>query len=270
MERIARIERWIGTGLGALILSAALAAGQAGATSYSTDASDLWWNPAESGWGVQMIQQDRTIFATMYVYAQSGQPEFYVAVLETTATAYLWTGTVYRTTGPWWGAAFNPALVNEVPVGTMSFQMLTVATAQLDYTISGVQVTKSVRRMAFANERIDGVYLGGAKQAAVSGPCVAAGPIEAGVSITHGGDSTVSATMIVGSASCTMTNGTYEQHGRFGFVWGNYSCANGETGTISLSEVTVTVDTLTFRYRFSGTGPGYTCTMEGDFAGVQN
>lgn len=205
----------------------------------------------------------------MYVYAQNGQPEFYVAVLDPTSTALIWSGAVYRTTGPWWGGVFNAALVNESEVGTMSFQMLTVSTGTLDYTIGGLRAIKDVQRMSFANNRIDGTYLGGARTTAVSGPCPSTPVVGGGVTITHGGDATVNVTVAFGSASCSMPNGTYVQHGKFGRVAGNYSCANGETGTITLSEVTVSVDTITFRHRLTGTGPGYTCTMEGDFAGVR-
>jgi hypothetical protein len=34
----------------------------------SIDQSDLWWNPAESGWGIQFVHTGSAIFATMYVY----------------------------------------------------------------------------------------------------------------------------------------------------------------------------------------------------------
>lgn len=37
------------------------------ATSYSTDSSDLWWNPNESGWGMQLVQQGSFVFATVFI-----------------------------------------------------------------------------------------------------------------------------------------------------------------------------------------------------------
>lgn len=269
MEQSRNPAPWLATLACAFMLMCAFWAGTARATSYSTDASDLWWNPAESGWGIQFVQQDRTIFATMYVYAPSGQPEFYVAVLNPTATALTWSGSVYRTTGPWWGGVFNPALVNEVEVGTMAFLMQTVSAGRLDYTIGGVRVIKDVERMGFVNDRIDGTFLGGARHQVVSGPCPATPTVPANLSIVHGGDTTVSASLITESSSCTMPNGTYSQRGKFGLVNGNYSCTNGETGTAMLYEVIVSYATISLRYRLSGSGPGYACTLEGDFAGVR-
>jgi len=34
--------------------------------------SDLWWNPAESGWGISITQHNATIFAAWFVYGSSG------------------------------------------------------------------------------------------------------------------------------------------------------------------------------------------------------
>jgi hypothetical protein len=268
MTAILCLPRRLLAALAFLVLAAALVP-SARATSASTDASDLWWIPAESGWGIQLNQQHATIFATMFVYAQGGQPEFYVAALEPTSTGYVWTGTVYRTTGPWWGASFNSALVNEVPVGAMSFQMLTVSTARLDYTIAGVRVIKDVQRMSFANDRFGGTFLGALKRTAVSGPCASTTPVEAGVQVTHNGGSTLSATLATTTFVCSTSGAAYTQRGQFGSAYGNYGCTNGETGTISMFEMKGAVDTLTFRFRFTGSGPGYSCTMDGDFAGVQ-
>ena len=43
-------------------------------SSFSTDMSDLWWIPSESGWGMQLVQQGSLIFATLYIYSSNGQP----------------------------------------------------------------------------------------------------------------------------------------------------------------------------------------------------
>jgi hypothetical protein len=49
----------------------------------TTDQSDLRWIPTESGWGIQLVQQELTIFATMmFVYGPNGQPTWYSATLD--------------------------------------------------------------------------------------------------------------------------------------------------------------------------------------------
>jgi len=84
------------------------------ATSFTTDQSDLWYIPSESGWGMQLVQRDSVIFATLFVYGQNNQPTWYVSTMNYTSNL-TWTGPLYATTGPWFGTVpFNPQNVNAV------------------------------------------------------------------------------------------------------------------------------------------------------------
>jgi hypothetical protein len=38
------------------------------------DVGDIWWNPNESGWGLQLSQSNTTLFATLYVYDDATFP----------------------------------------------------------------------------------------------------------------------------------------------------------------------------------------------------
>lgn len=252
----------------AIVAGLALVAGIAAASSTSSDQSDLWWNPAESGWGIQFIQQYNTIFATMFVYAASGQPEFYGAVLERGA-GLTWSGKVYRSTGPWWGGVFNPAAVVESEVGTMSWQAQTLTSGRLEYTISGVNVVKQIERMSFANDHLGASYAGNARHDAIAGVCPSTGPTTASVQFTHGGGATASATLVIGARSCAMATGNYRQQGQFGQVYGPHTCTDGETGSAQIFEIELAVDTITFRYDYNGNGPGGICRVVGYFAGVR-
>ena len=53
--------------------------GPALATPDSIDYTDLWFVPAESGWGVNVIQQGNTLFATLFVYGSDQSPRWFVA-----------------------------------------------------------------------------------------------------------------------------------------------------------------------------------------------
>ena len=50
-----------------------------GANPPDIDYSDLWWNPAESGWGVGLTQEHETIFAVMFSYDDIDTPLWHVA-----------------------------------------------------------------------------------------------------------------------------------------------------------------------------------------------
>ncbi|HET9765154.1 MAG TPA: hypothetical protein VFR50_16645, partial [Casimicrobiaceae bacterium] len=66
------------------------------AASYSFDNSDLWWaDPpfSESGWGIEFVQRDSVIFATMFVYDATGAPTWYVATMDPIAPgSTVWSG----------------------------------------------------------------------------------------------------------------------------------------------------------------------------------
>ena len=70
-------------------------------TSFTTDQSDLWWVPNESGWGMQLVQRGSVIFATLFVYDPTGNPTWYTATLDPMAGNLTWTGDLYATTGPY-------------------------------------------------------------------------------------------------------------------------------------------------------------------------
>ena len=96
--------------LARILLASALSAAAVcvNATPQSLDATDMWFNPAESGWGLNVIHQGDTLFATLFVYGSDGQPRWYVASDMSGGPAD-YTGTLRECTGNAFGEAFNPA-----------------------------------------------------------------------------------------------------------------------------------------------------------------
>src|SRR5690242_9632895 len=76
--------------LASSLISLSLLATPACATSYSTDQSDLWYIPTESGWGIQFVQRGNIIFFTMFVYDATGKPIWYVGTISPTANPVIW------------------------------------------------------------------------------------------------------------------------------------------------------------------------------------
>lgn len=117
--------------------------------------TDLWYNPQESGWGMNIVQQLETAFVTLFVYGADGKPTWYVAS-DARVIAYasgglpVFSGTLYRTQGPWHGGAFDPAKFHIVPVGTISMEALAVDRMRVQYTAEGVgPVTREVVRQTW-------------------------------------------------------------------------------------------------------------------------
>jgi len=79
---------------------------------WGVDRTDLWWNPAESGWGLSLAQHGNNVFGAWFTYGPSGHPLFVVMPSVTMTSPDSFTGTLYTTTGPGYDAAtFDPAQV---------------------------------------------------------------------------------------------------------------------------------------------------------------
>jgi hypothetical protein len=85
----------------------------------ATNYQDIWWAAAsgESGWGVYLTHQGSTIFASWFSYDLDGSP-LWLSVTASQSAAGVYSGTLYRTTGPAFGPAFDPSRVAYTPVGT--------------------------------------------------------------------------------------------------------------------------------------------------------
>lgn len=110
----------------------------------------LWWNSAESGWGLNTNHQDGILFATLFTYAPDGEPMWLVGPrLELMPGHVMFTGPLYRTTGP----AFNAqpwTAVEATQVGVISIEFLSESTGRFTYTFNGTTVTKNIERQVFA------------------------------------------------------------------------------------------------------------------------
>ncbi len=117
--------------------------------SFARNFQDLWWNPAEAGWGVNITHQEDTLFATLFTYAANGQPLWLVMSDGARQADGSYSGTLYRATGPAFNAApWTP--INPIVAGTMSFTFSDGNSASLAYTVDGVPVTKQISRQVFS------------------------------------------------------------------------------------------------------------------------
>ena len=87
-----------------VLLACALVAPQASAR---TDYTDLWWNPVEAGWGLNLVQAQNFLFATFFVYGPGNQPLWYTGEMTRDASgAYV--GPLFATTGTYFASSPQP------------------------------------------------------------------------------------------------------------------------------------------------------------------
>jgi hypothetical protein len=120
-----------------------------GSRASETNYQDMWWNTAESGWGINLTHQGNTIFATLFTYAPDGRDLWLVASSLARQSDGRFTGAVHRTTGP----AFNAlpwSAISLAEVGTMTLAFTDGERGTLTYTFNGTPVSKSITRYVFA------------------------------------------------------------------------------------------------------------------------
>src|SRR5437899_5388272 len=127
----------------------------------AADYTDLWWVPAESGWGVNVVHTDNFMFLTFFIY-QDRKPTWYSAALSLDSSG-AFTGGLYATTGTDYAQPWNTADVGAAQqVGNASFRPSTTNTyeATLIYVVDGVgTVTKAVSRQPLTPPTIGGQYI---------------------------------------------------------------------------------------------------------------
>lgn len=240
------------------------------ATTFATDATDLWWvGESESGWGANVVQQDDTLFITFFVYDANRAPIWYsggATYVTTSSSGLIYSGGLYQTSGPWFGAPWNASQRTDRQVGPVTFVLTGIASATLNYSVDGVNVTKQLTRQTWRANDLSGSYLGG--MIGTFGNCPSGNGYgeNAGVLvITHSAATVTMAANITGG-TCTFS-GTYKQEGRMGSFDGPFTCTNGNSGTFRAFEIEAGISGLTGRAstQFNGSS----CAWVGRFGGVR-
>jgi hypothetical protein len=115
---------------------------------------DLWWNPAESGWGINLAQQGAIIFATLFTYDASGRAAWFVMSSGAKQPDGSYAGDLYSTRGPAFNAVpFRPiGSANITRVGAMQVRFSGLERGTLTYSINGITVVKAIERQVFSPE----------------------------------------------------------------------------------------------------------------------
>lgn len=236
----------------AAVLAAACldAAAATVAPSLGSDYSDLWWNPLESGWGMNVVQQGEVAFVTLFVYGPDGKPTWYVA---SDARAFAldsagnpaFRGTLYKTTGPWLGGPFDPSQVTVQAVGQLVIEPRAEARLNVNYTAEGVSVSKDVVRQTFEIPSLGATHHGSFRlRQAVPGQAPWGTRDYTGDVMVHVEAGQAYLRVEDGGGKCEY-RGAHGQSGRFGRIAGEYECADGARGTFEVTDFEVTRQGIT-------------------------
>ncbi len=114
------------------------------------DYTDLWWNPSESGWGLNLVQHPtKVIFGVWYTYESDGTRIWYIIPNGSWTSPTTYTGPLYVTSGPGYTKSFDTNQVQVRQVGTATLSFASQATGTFSYSIDGVSGTKSMQRQPY-------------------------------------------------------------------------------------------------------------------------
>jgi hypothetical protein len=234
--------------------------------------TDLWWNPAESGWGVTVDHQNDVMFLTFFVYGANGSPYWVTGILYRTDTSpivpHAFSGDMHETRGPYFGDTFDPGRVSQRPVGHATFTGIRGNAAQLQYSIDGVTVTKALERQTLRHLDFSGIYNGISNY--VLSNCLS--PINNGMEVHDAGNVTIAQSgttfrlsfdSVVRSSNCSFF-GSYSQTGSIGSATGTMICNDGTSGTFLLDIMQWTITGWTARI----TAQTNACDYQGIVGGI--
>lgn len=255
------VRLWLCCALLAIVAAPALAQ-----SPFPLDLTDLYASPNESGWGLQLSQQGDVTFAALFIYDANRNSTNVFSTL-TQVDGRTWSGDLYRTTGPYFGAAtYDPVLLTVAKVGTMTIVRTSGDTLTLQYSIDGVAVTKNISRLLLRYDNYAGTY--NATVSVVTTHCsnsedngTNVGSYVVGVE-HKGTDMTITGKFAKrGTSTCTYS-GTYQQAGRAGAVGAAYSCSDGDEGNMSFFGLSKRPG------MFSGWIQGHSITDSCDYTGT--
>lgn len=121
---------------------------RAGASNYS----DLWWNSAESGWGLTIAHQGDVIFLLWYTYGEGGRDQWISGTPLTLQPDGSFAGPLQRPDAGTPVADIDGQAATTFPVpetGMASVSFSDGETGTFNYTLDGVTQSKAIQRFVF-------------------------------------------------------------------------------------------------------------------------
>jgi hypothetical protein len=114
------------------------------------DYTDLWWNPAHSGWGLNITQHpSHVIFAVWYTYDANGKRVWYSLTEGSWTSPTTYTGPLFVSSGPAANAPFDPSQVTRTQVGTGTLQFSDANNGTWSYTVNGISGSEPITRQPY-------------------------------------------------------------------------------------------------------------------------
>ena len=136
----------------ALAIALAIAPATLLAQSAPRDHTGVWWNAAESGWGVFTIDFGDVIAPTWYTYDENGDAVWFLVAGALPQPDGSYAGDVYRFTGVPFAQIAGNAADPGTKIGTATFRFTGEDALALTYTIGTATQVKQLTRFEFGSD----------------------------------------------------------------------------------------------------------------------
>ena len=232
---------------------------------------DWWWNPAQSGMGLNVGQQNDTIFVAWFNYGEDTKAS--LLTMGGVLSGNTLTGPLYRNTGPVPGPNYNPALVKQTAVGTATITFNSNADATLTYSYDNKGGTMALQRFNFASPNLNQTWTvlntlstTGCANASLNGSSIN-NQLFVGQQIT---DSKFSfKTMNLDGSNVCLLSLTGQATGSRMTAIGTLQCEGGSEVKVNVDDLSIQSDYLNFSVTLSGAqGDSKSCIGNGNIVGV--
>lgn len=237
------------------------------------DYTDIWFLLSESGWGINLIQNEDVIFATFFIYGPNNQPTWYYATMYRDSNGNF-SGNLYSTVGSYYGAPWDPSLIASKLVGTASFFPSNPYQGTLTYIVSGgPTVTKTIQRQTLKTIALGGNYTGGQVGNYTGNNCSIAGKYQDpfNVTVTQLSDGTVTFafTYFNSGIDCNLSGTLVQQGQLYSISNAAYVCSGGATVNTTATMDAIKATAQGIEGTFSAPSIGNGCGETGRFSGAQ-
>jgi hypothetical protein len=231
---------------------------------------DWWWNPAQSGMGLNVGQQNDTIFVAWFNYGDDSKASF--LTMGGVLSGNTLTGTLFRGTGPVPGPNYNPALVKQTAVGTASITFNSNTDATLTYSYDNKSGSMPLQRFSFASPNLNQTWT--VVQTYTKNNCANPSLNESITNVAKikgqqgaGNNFTFTITDLDGANRCIAAL-AFQPAGSRGVAVGTATCYDGSGANVTFDDMSVQAGYLNLSYTLTNGTEDRSCIQKGNWSGI--
>ena len=119
-----------------------------------TNLTGIWFNPAESGWGLTISQQGNQLFPVMFTYSAAGKPVWFFGSNISRGTDGTYSGAAFRTTGNPFNLIAGDSNFLATQAGDFHIEAMDAGRIRFRFTLDGISQTRTLESQRFGAPQV--------------------------------------------------------------------------------------------------------------------